>query len=567
MSNKGFYIRAIACAVMMTAALSGLGFRLAFLHLGGHKQSERKIEKKIIAGRGNIYDCRGMNNILAMNLGVKDVCVDPKKLTEDASVEEVSRLLSRSLGIDQKEILDRIKGRADKQFAYIKRYMPEDMIRDRESLNVPGVMLQDTTVRFYPHGSFMCHVLGFVNYEGTGCLGIEQRIDSYLRGSPGFMESKVDAKRRELYTKRGRVIPAMEGANVTLTIDQNIQYVVEKALDRVMEEHRPAGAWAIVQRVGTGEILGMASRPCFDLNEFRFVEEGQRLNRATGFNFEPGSTMKALTIAAALDAGIVNPDTVFDCEKGQWRYGGKVLKDGGHSYGRMNVADIVKKSSNIGTAKIALMMGRERQYEYMKQFGVGCRTGIELPGEEAGVLPHYEKWSKICSTRMAFGQAYSTTALQVLNVFCTIANNGYRMKPYLVKQIASSDGEIIYRGGPEVVNRPIGTKAAKQMSRILCGVCEDGGTGRRARFDDYTVAGKTGTAQKVKNGSYSEWVGSFVGFVPAEDPQLGIIVVVDEPKGIRAGGVVAAPAFRDIAQQAVSYLDIEPGRWTEVAKR
>jgi cell division protein FtsI (penicillin-binding protein 3) len=567
MSSRGFYIRAFVSATMLLVALGGLGFRLAFLHLGGHQQSKRAIERTIIAGRGYIFDRKGEGNILAMNLGVKDVCVSPKTLVANETVDEVAALLARNLGRDANKIAQNIRKRSVKEFYAVERYVHEDRIANIQELQVDGVFMQDKTVRYYPQGNFMSHVLGFVNYEGVGSLGVEQRVDSYLRGSPGLLESKVDARRRELYTKRGTYIPAMEGSDVTLTIDQNIQYMVEKALDDVVAKHNPKGAWAIVQRIGTGEILGMASRPSFNLNDFRTAGSDFKLNRAIGVNYEPGSTMKALTIAAALNAGVVTPSTMIDCENGQWFYGGRVLTDGGHSYGVMSVADIIKKSSNIGTAKIALMMGRKLQYEYMKQFGVGDRMGIELPGEEAGVLAPIKKWSKICPTRIAFGQAYSVTALQVLNTFCTIANNGYRMKPYLVKQITSGDGKVVYRGGPKVVNRPIGVVAAKEMAKILATVTESGGTGRRARIDGFSVAGKTGTAQKVKGGTYSAWVGSCVGFVTAVNPQIGVIVVVFLTQGVHAGGVVAAPAFREIVDQTISYLDIQPATWTEVAQR
>jgi cell division protein FtsI (penicillin-binding protein 3) len=567
MSSRGVHIRAFTSAVFIITAFAGLGLRLAFLHLGGHEHSSRRIERKIIAGRGNIYDRKGTSNILAMNLGVEHICVSPARLVEDEKVDEVSSRLARDFNLDTADVRATILSRSKKKFTYIKKYVQEDAIPDPDIFNVKGVFTEDVTVRHYPHGQFMCHVLGFVNYEGVGSLGVEQKLDRYLRGSPGMLESKVDARRRELYTKRGMYIPAMEGADVTLTIDQNIQYIAEKALDDIMEKHNPAGAWAIVQRIGTGEILAMASRPGFNLNDFRNVRPELRLNRAIGFNYEPGSTMKALTISAALDMGVVSSSSVLDCEGGQWRYGGRVLKDGGHSYGRLSVSDVIKKSSNIGTAKIALMMGKEKQYQYMKLFGVGDRTGIDLPGEEGGVLPHIKTWSKLCPTRIAFGQAYSTTSLQVLNAFSTIANRGYRMKPYIIKEIRGADGSVVYQGGPEVVNRPIGPAAADEMVKMLTTVTQSGGTGRRARVDGYTVAGKTGTAQKVKNGSYSEWVGSFVGFVPAEDPEISIIVVVDEPSGVRAGGVVAAPAFSDIARQTVSYLDIEPGIRTEIASR
>lgn len=567
MSSKSVKIRCAIIALLMFVSFGGLGFRLAFLHLGDHEKASRKIESKIIAGRGNIYDCKGNSNILALNLPLSDVCVDPGLIISSNTVSTIASELATVLDVKADEVAVNIRHHPESKYLRIQRFVHEEKVNQIKTLGLAGVFFDEGIVRYYPHGQFMCHVLGFVNYEGVGSMGIEQKVDKYLSGCPGLLESKVDAKRHELYMRRGRHIPAMEGAHVTLTIDQNIQYVVEKALDDIVEEHKPAGAWAIVQRVSTGEILAMASRPAFDLNEFREADADVRLNRAIGSNYEPGSTMKALTIAAALNEKVVTPDTVVNCEQGNWFYAGKVLTDGGHSYGPLTVTQIIKKSSNIGTAKVSLMLGKERQSEYMKNFGLGKPLDIDLPGEESGILPPVEKWSKTCPTRMAFGQAYSVTALQVLSVFSTIANDGYRMKPYIIKEVVREDGSVIYRGGPEIVNRPISSETAEKMRHILAEVTEDGGTGRRARVEGYTVAGKTGTAQKVKNGTYSEWVGSFVGFLPAENPEIAVIVVVDEPSGLHAGGVIAAPAFSDIAQQAVRYLDIEPAEWSAVARR
>lgn len=568
MSNRWIKLRLAVSTILLIVVFLGLGCRLAFLHLGSNSKVSRQIERKIIAGRGNIYDCKNGENLLALNLAVKDVCVDPLVIVSSNRVTEVSSALAQKLGLDVDDIAETINSRSSKRFAYIKRFVQEDKAREVCDLNLEGVFFQDATIRYYPHGQFMCHTLGFVNYEGIGSLGIEQSFDKYLRGSSGLLESKVDARRRELYSSRGRYIPALEGANVTLTIDQNVQYIVENALDDLMEEQKPAGAWVIVESVRTGEILAMASRPGFDLNEFTQADEKMRLNRAISVNYEPGSTMKALTISAALNENLVTPSTVFDCENGLWSYGGRMLTDGGHSYGRLSVSDVIKKSSNIGTAKIALLLGKERQEAYMRSFGLGSTLGIDIPGEETGILPPVSKWSAICPTRMAFGQAYSVTALQVLTVFCTIANDGYRMKPYIIKEIKRSDGSVVLRGNPEVVNRPIGVEAARAMKNMLCGVTEQGGTGLRACVDGFTVAGKTGTAQKVKNGTYSAWVGSFVGFLPAEDPQIAVIVVVDEPGGIaHAGGVVAAPTFKRVAELSARYLDIYMDDLSSIAKK
>ncbi|MBN2302556.1 MAG: penicillin-binding protein 2, partial [Lentisphaerae bacterium] len=416
-------------------------------------------------------------------------------------------------------------------------------------------------VRYYPHNDFMCHVLGFVNYEGIGSSGVEQLLDKYLRGCPGVIESNVNAFRQELYTQRNIYIPALEGADVFLNLDQNIQHIVEKSLDAVMERHKAKAAWAIVQRVRTGELLGMACRPSFNLNDFYRTKPEYLLNRAIGNIYEPGSTFKAGIIAMAIDRGCVSPDTIFDCENGEWKYGGRVLRDH-HNYAKLTVADILKKSSNIGAAKIALTLGDRRMYEGLKAFGLGQALGIDLPGEEKGILHPASTWSKISPTRIAIGQGVAVTALQMLGLMCAIGNDGFLMRPHVVQSVVGKDGTVLLDPKPEVLARPISSESAAMMRDLLARVTENGGTGMRARVEGYKVAGKTGTAQKAIAGGYSEtaYVASFVGFLPADDPEIGIIVVVDEPQPIHTGGAVAGPVFSEIAGQTVRYLDISPAR-------
>jgi cell division protein FtsI (penicillin-binding protein 3) len=313
-----------------------------------------------------------------------------------------------------------------------------------------------------------------------------------------------------------------------------------------------------VQRVRTGEILAMASRPAYDPNEFRTTEPLSRLNRAIGCVYEPGSTLKAATISAALNEGTVSPATVFDCESGAWSYAQRVLHDV-HPYGPLTVADGVKKSSNILTAKVALTLGPERLHRYLRAFGLGAPLRVDLPGEEAGIVRPLRTWSAVDPTRIAIGQGVSVTALQMLGVICAIANDGVLMRPYVVSSVSRADGGALLRRGPEVLSRPIRPDTAAVMRGLLARVTEDGGTGTKARVEGYEVAGKTGTAQKPVNGVYGdECVASFVGFLPARSPRIAAIVVVDEPQAERMGGAVAAPLFSRIAGEAVRCLDIPP---------
>jgi cell division protein FtsI (penicillin-binding protein 3) len=542
----------------------GLGIRLAFLHLGPHDgirekvQNCQRIETTIAPGRGTIFDCKGEGNALALSLPVKDICADPAEIVKHDKLSDVATQLSEILGQPAHEIVTKL-GDPRKRYAGICRFANEELVNRVRQRNLTGVFFEDTTLRHYPNKSFMCHVLGFVNYEGQGIAGVEQSLDKYLRGSAGLLDSRVNALRQELYWQRESYVPAVAGASVCLTMDQNVQYIVEKALEEAMKEHHAQGAWAIVQRVRTGEILAMASLPSFDLNEFPTADKEAMLNRAIGSVYEPGSTFKAATIAAAFNEGTVKPETVFDCENGAWTYKKRVLRDY-HPYGMLTVADGLKKSSNILTAKVALMLGEKRVYEYLRAFGIGSKAGVDLPGEETGILHPVSQWSDISITRVPIGQGVAVTALQMLGVFCAIANDGFLMKPFVVSRVTGSNGAVLHESKPEVLSRPITFQTAATMKKLLSRVTEEGGTGIRAQVEGYEVAGKTGSAQKPVAGGYSStaYMASFVGFLPAEDPEIGLIVVIDEPQPLHTGGVVAGPVFSRIANQTVRCLDIPP---------
>ena len=564
MNDSSGKTRAIISVIILVLAMLGLGSRLAFLHLGPHDeirkkvQSRQRIEETLAPGRGTIFDCKGEGNILALSLPVKDVCADPSEIAKSNKTSDVAVQLARILGLPADDVALKL-GDSRRRFASVSRFVADDLAEEIRREKLAGVFFQDSTLRHYPNKAFMCHVLGFVNYEGQGSAGIEQTLDRCLRGSAGLLDSRMNALRQELYWQRERYIPAVAGANVVLTLDQNVQYIVEKALDEVMQEHNARGAWAIVERIRTGEILAMASRPGFDLNKFPTADKDSMLNRAIGSVYEPGSTFKAVVISAALNEGAVTPDTVFDCENGAWMYNKRVLRDY-HPSGVLTVADGLKKSSNILTAKVALRLGDKRLHQYLRTFGIGGRTGIDLPGEEAGILHPVSQWSNISATRIAIGQGVALTALQMLGAFCCIANDGYMMKPFVVSRVIGNNGSVIQESKPEVISHPISFETAATMRRLLSRVTEEGGTGTRAQVEGYEVAGKTGSAQKPVAGGYSStaYMASFVGFLPAEDPEIGLIVVVDEPQPLHTGGVVAGSAFSKIAGQTVRYLDIPP---------
>lgn len=557
--------RFLGVAIGLFAAMAGLVVRLVFLHVSVHDPSgscaakTRTYRETLMVSRGRILDGSMAANIMAANVSVKDIWVDPAPLIASNRLGEVAGRLARVLDLDGGDLMATLD-KPGRRFAYVSRFVPDDRAEAVARLKLPGVYQSPSSARSYPQGATLCHVLGFVNHDGIGSGGIEQYMENYLKGTPGLLESRLDGRRREMYDRRVRQVAPREGSDVVLTIDQNLQYMLEKGLDGAMARHQAKAAMAIIQRVKTGEILAMASRPGFDPNRFRETTDAQKLNRPIGYVYEPGSTFKVAVIAAALDQGLVKPETVFDCENGRWFYQKRLLKDY-HSYGLLDVADILKKSSNIGAAKIAIMMGDQQLDKSLRAFRIGSRLGIDLPGEEGGIFRPATEWSAISSSRIAIGQGVAVTALQMLGVMCGIANDGRMMRPYVVKEVVSASGTVLMRQSPQVLSQPIRPETAALMRTLLARVTEEGGTGGRASVSGFSVAGKTGTAQKPVAGGYSEtdYMASFVGFLPAEDPEIGMIVVVDEPQPLHTGGLVSAPVFGEVAEQAVRYLGILPG--------
>lgn len=580
-------------AAVVLLVFSGIAVRLSVLHLRPAEwvlepiEEGRMFEWNPMGSRGRIVDRNG--EILAMDRPAYHVYVDPKYIAEYGDADTVSTYLSQEFRLSE-NVLREALADTTRQYTVIQKYVPSHRLKrfKRRSLGVEytpdvpeggvetniylrGVNFAEVPIRSYPNGPLMAHVVGFANREGVGGAGIELRYDEFLRGKKGHRVTKMDARRKEIYGTRTVDIPPQDGATVTLTLDRHLQYVVEKTVEKTCREFNAKAAWAIVQHVRTGEILAMASYPTYDLNRFNNAPAEWRRNRAVSFNYEPGSTMKAAVISAALDHEVVEEDDLIDCEKGYWVYGGKSLRDS-HGEGVISVADIIKVSSNIGTAKIALLMGNQLLYDSLKKFHFGERLGVGVPGEEGGIFYSPKNWSKISITRIGMGHEISVTALQVLSMMNAIAFNGVQMKPLLVKKVEAPDGTVLQESRPEEMGRPLSPSAARRMRRLLARVTEEGGTGTKARVEGYSVAGKTGTAQKIRpsseGGGYYQknFTSSFVGFLPVENPEIGIIVVADDPgeytdsgrKIKYYGGTVCGPAFREIAEFAVRYLRIAP---------
>lgn len=556
--------RTIWVAAVILAVFAGLGVRLAFLHLRPAPstlvriEKGRHLEEETRGPRGRILDRNG--NILAVDVAARHLCADPKFILEHGDIQQVCEAVSKTLSINRSELWE-LLDQPDRQYVRIRKYMREKQLEPLRAMQLKGLIFEETTMRNYPKGVLGAHIIGFSNHEGVGSAGIELRMNSYLKGTTGRKVSLKDGRRREIYSRRSVNIEPQPGADVYLTIDQQVQHFAETALDEMVAKYRPQGAWALVQNVQTGEILAMASWPTYNPNRYGSAPVEWMRNRTINYTYEPGSVMKAMIIASALDSGAVKVQDAFDCENGRWMYGGRALHDS-HPEGVLSVADILKKSSNIGAAKIALRMGDQAVYDSLREFGFGARTGVELPGEDAGILWSPSNWSKISITRLAMGHEINVTALQMLSAMSAIANDGIRMRPTIVDRVASPNGEIVFETLPEELNRPIRPETAQQMRRLLARVTQPGGTGTKAAVRGYLVAGKTGTAQKVnlEEGGYyaNRYVASFGGFLPVENPAISIIVVADDPKGGHYGGTVCAPAFQKIADQTVRYLRISP---------
>ena len=566
MIDRGYIWRTTLVVVALPAVWAGLAVRLGYLHLGPNEtlrervRQMRSVEQEILVGRGRILDRNGQ--LLALDLPVKNIIVEPKVVLSNGQARAVSAQLARVLELPYEQVFARVNKPGD-PYEPVARLVREEVAEKVMRLQLKGVYPEPLTTRYYPHASLGCHLLGFSNAEGVGSAGLEQRWDALLKGRPGLRQSERDGVRREMVLRRTLQIEPQEGADVHLTLDLNVQYFVEKALDAAMTNLQAEAAWAIVQDVRTGAILAMASRPAYDLNAYSKTAPETRLNRAVGVNFEPGSIFKIGVVAAALNEGLVATNDVFDCENGMWFYAGRPLKDF-HPYGDLDVTGILRKSSNIGAAKIAVLLGEERLHRYLSAYGLGRLTGIEVPGEETGILNPWRKWAKIDVTRVAMGHSVAVTALQMLNVLCCIGNDGFLMKSHVVRKVVDVDGVVLQENKPEALARPITERTAALMRRMLAEVTGADGTGKRAAVAGYTVAGKTGSAEKIVAGRYvkNANVSSFMGMLPAERPEIGIIVVLDNPTdpatGLRTGGITAAPVFAQIAEPVARYLDVRP---------
>ncbi len=558
------------CVLVCTGFIglfSIFSFRLIYLQAIKHDEyaglaAEKHVYKQIIhAERGTILDAN--SEVLAHNIPVETVVADATHLNNR---QAIVALVSHELGIPSKELAEKLDN--ERRYIVIKREVPAATANAlHEKLragNLRGIYFEHDATRIYPNGSMLCHVIGFTDFDHHGIQGVEASMEEYLHGQDGYRFIEHNRAGQEIVPYRGQERAPRDGYQIHLTVDLGLQNIVENEIDAAMAQYFPQKATIILMRPQTGEILAMANRPHFDLNLRSEARPDQMKNRAIIDMMEPGSTFKIVAAAAALNERKVRPDSSIFCENGLWNFGGTALHDH-RSFSYLSVREILIKSSNIGAAKLGLSVGEQKFYEYIRRFGFGERTGIELPGEINGLIRSPKSWSKISITRIPMGHEIGVTPLQMTVAMATIANGGKLIMPRIVKSITTSDGKSISSLSPVVLRQVISPETAREIGDALRGVVSDSGTAAAATVPGFTIAGKTGTAQKVDpRGGYEEgkYVVSFAGYLPAEHPEFVGLVVLDDAHTskpeLNYGGLVAGPIFSHLAEKAARYLDLEP---------
>ncbi len=514
-------------------------------------EKQRLRTVSLAAQRGAIVDRDGV--MLAMNVETRSVYANPRLIKDPAAV--ASRL-APLLGVPQADIEAKLA--RDKAFVYLARDVEPDRAREALALKLPGVGAERSSRRVYPNNALGAAVIGFVGRDGTGLGGVEYALQRPLAGEPGTLLVEEDEHGREIPSGERRETAPLPGTTQVLTLDRDIQWYAEKTLSEQVAKSGAKGGTAIVMDVRTGEVLALATTPTFDPNKATSAAPELRGNPAVSSVYEPGSVNKVITAAAALETGLVTPTSVITVPTSV-RVADKTFTDV-HSNGvqRMTFTGVIAKSSNVGTITVAQQLGREKLYEYLRKFGFGERTGVKFPGESPGLLPPPAKWSGSQAGTIPIGQGVAATSLQIASVYATVANDGVRVTPSVVRGSRDAAGRLTTAAPPKK-QRVISSKTATQLQRMLEAVTNEGGTATAARIEGYRVAGKTGTARKVgSNGRYDgTYISSFVGFAPAEAPRLVVSVSLDEP-GVIFGGVVAAPVFGKLMSFSLGTLRIPP---------
>ena len=542
--------------------------RLVYLQFSQHEglanrarqQQQNAIETS--AQRGDLLDRQGRQ--LARSVQTVSLFIDPDGL-DVGQLECTAQQLSQSLGMNYKELLAEFREAqaANKRFIWIARRLDADQGNKLVALKLPGLQSVLEPKRYYPNGPLAAHVLGYVGLDGDGLGGLESSYNAKIAGEPGqlFVEKDAQGKPYESYE-----IASKPGQTVVLTIDQSIQYQAEQALNNAVQSSRAKSGTVIVLDPRSGEILALANAPTFDPNQVAASSAATRSNWALQNIYEPGSTFKVVAFSAALEKHLAKVDDTIDCQMGAITVAGRVVHD--HKpFGTLTISEALAKSSNVAAIKLGMRVGDPDMYDYIKRYGFGSKTGIELPGETAGLLRKVERWQPSSIGSIAIGQEIGVTPVQMVSAFGALANNGVRIAPHIIREVRNESGAVVYQPQPEQ-RRVISSEVAIALRGMLESVTLRG-TAKAAQLDGYSAAGKTGTAQKIdpKTKAYSatKFVASFVGFAPVSNPQVVIIVVIDEPAGAYHGGDVAAPIFREVAEQILPILGVMPDIETKSA--
>ncbi|MFX4261410.1 stage V sporulation protein D [Pelotomaculum propionicicum] len=544
--------------IIAVVVFSGLILRLGWLQLvEGDRLRDEALEVRmrdvpVEAKRGTIYDRNG--NELVTSVSVDSAYAFPPQIEDKRGAADKIAL---ALGMDNEEVYKKLTDNVG--FVWLKRRIDFDSAQRLKSLEINGVELVEESRRFYHQESLAAHVLGFSGDDNQGLTGVESVYDKELRGVPGRIVIEKDAVGRNIPEALHKLIPPEPGHNLVLTIDQTIQFFVERELDKIVEAHKPKLAVIIVMDPKTGEVLAMGNRPTYNPGDWRKSPQSVwDHNPSIWYNYEPGSTYKIITAAAALEEGAVRTGDAF-YDPGYIKVADRTIRcwyDGGH--GSQTFEEVAQNSCNPGFITVGLRLGKDRFYKYINAFGFGQKTGINLPGEEVGIQIPQNDATELNIATMSIGQSIAVTPLQLITAASAVANGGVLLKPTLVKAVTDANGQVVREYKPEAVRQVISKNTSQTLMRLLTNVVSKG-TGRNAFVDGYGAAGKTGTAQVVESGGYADgkYVASFAGFAPAEDPQIAVLVMVAEPTGaMYFGSQVAAPAFKAIAMDTLRYMRV-----------
>lgn len=548
MTIKTRVILVLGIFATLGSIILGQAFRFQVI---GQVQKTKASKFPLYPKRGIIYDRN--KEVLAIDLDAPSIYASPSQIEDP---QKVAAFLSKVLHLEKKALLEKLK--KDGNFVWVKRWISSEELGKIKKQGLKGIGIFEESRRYYPHKHLAGQVLGFVGIDGYGLEGIEKQFDHYLKGKEGYYYGIKDACGKVAISPKIPIKPAKDGCNLFLTLDHRIQYAAEEALVKMVKKWHAKAGYAVILVPQTGEVLALANYPLFDPNEFRKAKPRDYQNRAISNAFEPGSTFKAILAAATLDKGVLKPHSIVYGENGQYKIDDAIIHDI-KPFSWLSIEQAIVYSSNIGVVKIGQILGQKVFYEYIKKFGFGQKTGIDLGGEAKGFLRPVETWKKVDAATICFGQGISVTALQLATAYAAIANGGKLVTPFIVKKIVDAEGKVVRVFQPKVKQQVISEKTAECLRKILRQVVVEG-TGGMAEISGYEIAGKTGTAQKPGKGGYykDKAISSFVGFFPANDPKVVIAIVIDEPHPITYGGIVAAPVFKQIAWDIIWRQNLSP---------